>query len=85
MVPPGTGVGGSGTLLPGAGPDTDVMVIVQEYKDSVSTRRLARVTFSGAASKVRWQSEPLEESAYRAEVEVIGDRIDALQNLIQVE
>ena len=68
---------GSATLLPADGPDAHVIVTVQDSKDSVTTRRLAKVAFTAAGSKSIWQSAPLADDADRAEIATVGDTLFA--------
>ena len=68
---------GGATVLPGDGPEADLVVITQETKDSTTTRRIARVSFTKDGSKLVWQSEPVDDSAYRAEVAVVGNTLFA--------
>lgn len=59
---------GSGTILSGSGDDADVVMLIQETEDATTTRRVARIRFTGDRSELQWQSEPLDEDAYRIEV-----------------
>jgi outer membrane protein assembly factor BamB len=68
---------GSGEVLAGPGDRTDVVMVLQDTKDSTVTRRVARISFTGSASKLVWQSEPLDESTSRVEVAVAGDTLFA--------
>ncbi|MGN6694032.1 MAG: outer membrane protein assembly factor BamB family protein [Aquihabitans sp.] len=68
---------GSGTLLTASGDGTDVVMVLQDTEDSQTTRSIARIRFSGDASKLLWTSEPLDEDAYRVEVAQVGDTLFA--------
>ena len=68
---------GSATILPGDGPDTDLIVTEQDNEGSTTTRRLARIAFTDSGATRRWTSEPIDDSASRAEVAVVGDTIFA--------
>lgn len=72
---------GSGTVLPpsddGDGSEADVAMILQDTAGSTTTRRLARISFSGDASALEWQSEALGASAHSAEVALVGDTLFA--------
>lgn len=59
---------GGGSLLPSEGDDADFVTILQDTEDSQTTRSIARIRFSGDSSELLWQSEPVDENAYRVEV-----------------
>jgi outer membrane protein assembly factor BamB len=68
---------GSGTVLPPSGDGTDVVMVLQDTENSRTTRSIARIRFTGDASKLLWTSAPLDEDAYRVEVAQVGDTLFA--------
>lgn len=70
---------GSVTVLPssGSGSSTDVIAITQDTQGSDTVRRVARIGFTSDGSTLRWQSDPVDDSASRAEVAVVGDTLFA--------
>ncbi|MCB0962351.1 MAG: PQQ-like beta-propeller repeat protein [Acidimicrobiales bacterium] len=71
-------LGGSAQLLAidgGPAGAAEVLATVQENVDGGLVRRLARIRFTGGASELVWQSEPVDDGAYRAAVAVSGDTL----------
>ena len=68
---------GSGEVLPASGDQADVVMILQDTEGSQTTRRIARISFSGGGSKLVWQSDPVDDSASRVEVAMVGDTLFA--------
>ncbi|MCB1038611.1 MAG: PQQ-binding-like beta-propeller repeat protein [Acidimicrobiales bacterium] len=68
---------GSVQVVASSAERTEVIAVTQDTDTGSAVRRLARIRFTAEGSEELWHTDPIDDSAYRAQVAVVGDTLFA--------